>query len=51
VLVPFAGSGSECVAAVLEGRRFVGFELNADYVEIATARVAEVNKQQKIFAT
>ena len=51
VLVPFAGSGSECVAAVLEGRRFVGFELNPDYVEIATARVAEVNKQQKIFAT
>jgi site-specific DNA-methyltransferase (adenine-specific) len=51
VLVPFAGSGSECVAAALEGRRFVGFELNPDYVEIATARVADVSKQQKIFAT
>lgn len=51
VLIPFAGSGSECVAAALEGRRFVGFELNPDYVEIASARVADVNKQQKIFAT
>jgi len=51
VLVPFVGSGSECVAAALEGRRFLGFELNPDYVAIAAARVAEVNKQQKIFAT
>jgi len=29
VLVPFVGSGSECVAAVSEGRGFVGFELNS----------------------
>ena len=28
VLVPFSGSGTECVAATLEGRDFLGFELN-----------------------
>ena len=40
VLVPFVGSGSECVAAVQTGRRFVGAELNADYVAIANSRIA-----------
>ncbi|MBK1659860.1 DNA-methyltransferase [Paracraurococcus ruber] len=40
VLVPFAGSGSECVAAVMEKRGFVGFELNPDYVQLARDRVA-----------
>lgn len=39
VLVPFAGSGSECLAARMAGRRFVGFDLNPDYVEIASGRV------------
>lgn len=39
VLVPFVGSGSECVAAVMEGRKFIGFELNNDYVELARQRV------------
>jgi site-specific DNA-methyltransferase (adenine-specific)/adenine-specific DNA-methyltransferase len=42
VLVPFAGSGSECVAAVMEGRKYFGFELNPDYVEIARKRISKV---------
>lgn len=41
VLVPFVGSGSECVASVLEGRGFLGFELNLDYVEMARKRTSE----------
>lgn len=41
VLVPFAGSGSECVAAHIEGRGFLGFDLNPDYVELARKRVRE----------
>lgn len=40
VVVPFAGSGTECVAAAIENRRYVGFELNRKYVEIAQARLA-----------
>lgn len=39
VLVPFAGSGSECLAARIEGRSFIGVELNPEYVEIAERRL------------
>ena len=45
VVVPFAGSGSECVAAVMASRRFVGFELNPKYVAIANARLRAVNEE------
>jgi len=41
VVVPFVGSGSECVAAMQARRRFVGAEINPDYVRLARARVAE----------
>jgi DNA modification methylase len=40
VLVPFAGSGSECVAAAAEGRGYIGFELNPVYVDLAKQRLA-----------
>lgn len=40
VVVPFAGSGSECLAAVMENRHYIGFELNPKYVAIAQERIA-----------
>lgn len=40
VLVPFVGSGTECVAAQELGRFFVGAELNPEYIQIAEARLA-----------
>lgn len=40
VLDPFCGSGSTGVAAVLEGSRFIGVELNAEYAEVARGRIA-----------
>ncbi len=39
VLDPFCGSGSTGVAAVLEGRRFLSFERESEYVDIACARL------------
>jgi len=42
VLDPFAGSGSTLVAARLESINAVGFDLSAEYVAIAEARLAAV---------
>ena len=39
VLDPFMGSGSTGKAAVLEGFRFIGIEREAEYAEIARARI------------
>jgi DNA modification methylase len=46
VVVPFGGSGSECVAAAQLGRRFLAAEINADYVEIARQRLDCFKKQR-----
>jgi len=40
VLDPFMGSGSTGKAAMLEGFRFIGIEREAEYLEIARARIA-----------
>ncbi len=40
VLDPFNGSGSTGCAAVLEGMRYVGIELSAEYVAISNGRIA-----------
>jgi DNA modification methylase len=42
VLDPFMGSGSALVAAARLGRRYVGYDLDAEYVEIARQRVDAV---------
>ena len=45
ILDPFMGSGSTGVAAIREGFKFVGIELNPEYVEIAQKRIEnELNK-------
>lgn len=49
VLDPFAGSGSTLVAAKREGFGFIGIEREAEYVEIAKARIGE--KEEIILAT
>ena len=42
VLDPCCGSGSVGVAALKHGRSFIGFDLSADYVNVANRRIAEV---------
>ena len=41
VVVPFAGSGSECLAARMLGRNFLACEINPEYVELANTRIAQ----------
>jgi len=45
VVVPFVGSGSECVAALETGRRFLGSEINPEYVRIARGRISAASAQ------
>ena len=42
VVIPFAGSGSECAAAMECNRRFVASEINPEYVEITRNRLADL---------
>jgi site-specific DNA-methyltransferase (adenine-specific) len=42
VLDPFTGSGTTGIAALEEGFKFFGIERDADYCEIAKARIGAV---------
>lgn len=39
ILVPFCGAGSECVSAIKLGRRFIGFEIDDKFIDIANKRI------------
>ncbi len=41
ILDPFMGSGTTGVAAVLEGRKFIGCELSDHYIEVARRRIVD----------
>jgi site-specific DNA-methyltransferase (adenine-specific) len=43
VLDPFMGSGTTGVAAIQLGHRFIGIEINGDYLEIAKRRIARAS--------
>ena len=49
VVVPFAGSGTECAMAAKEKRQFVGFEINANYSKIANQRAAKILSEPTLF--
>lgn len=42
MLDPFMGSGTTGVACVKHGRKFIGYELDKRYFEIAEERIKEV---------
>jgi site-specific DNA-methyltransferase (adenine-specific) len=44
VLDPFMGSGTTAEACVKNGRHFIGYELNPEYVEIGETRVKEARR-------
>jgi site-specific DNA-methyltransferase (adenine-specific) len=39
LVIPFAGSGSECVAAKNENINFIGYEINEEYVQLCRERL------------
>jgi DNA modification methylase len=52
MLTPFAGAGSECVAAKMTGRHYIGFETEEEYCKISEDRLAHTeqeNEQMNLF--
>lgn len=39
VLDPFMGSGTTAIVAKRLGRKFIGFDINEEYIEIANRRI------------
>lgn len=49
VIVPFAGSGTECAMSIKEKRHFVGFEITPKHAEMANKRVQKILKEPTLF--
>jgi len=49
VLDPFVGSGTTGMVAKILGRKYIGIELNPEYVEMANRRIAGVHYQPSLF--
>ncbi len=49
VLDPFTGSGTTGIAAAKLGFKFLGCEMNPEYVELAQKRIAAETAQAKMF--
>jgi site-specific DNA-methyltransferase (adenine-specific) len=49
VVVPFAGSGTECAMSAKENRNFIGFDIEEKYVKIANERIKNHTNQTKLF--
>lgn len=41
ILDPFIGSGTTAVAALMSGRKYIGYEINPQYAELAETRIAQ----------
>jgi len=48
ILDPFTGTGTTAVAAKRLSRRYIGFDVDAGYVETATAKLAKETSNSKI---
>jgi DNA modification methylase len=42
------GSGTTCVAAIEEGRRYIGVEKDTQYYNIAVERIKEAGRQGRL---
>ena len=48
VLDPFMGSGTIDVAAAMNNRHYIGFDINSEYVEIANRRITDEKSKKEI---
>jgi site-specific DNA-methyltransferase (adenine-specific) len=49
VIVPFAGSGTECAMSIKEKRNFVGFEITKKHVDMSNKRVDKIVRNPTLF--
>lgn len=49
IFTPFAGSGSECVAAKMTGRKYVGIEIDQSYCKLAQTRLEQAEENEDNF--
>jgi len=49
ILVPFAGSGTECAMSVKEKRNFIAFEIEKKYVDMSNKRVKKIIDSPTLF--
>lgn len=48
VLDPFCGSGTTCLAAIKNNRKYIGYEINEEYVNLSKKRIKEFTTQQRL---
>jgi len=49
ILDPFVGSGSTCIAAEREGRKWIGIEIDKEYCQIARRRIKTEKRNPSLF--
>jgi site-specific DNA-methyltransferase (adenine-specific) len=49
ILIPFSGSGTECVAAIKNGFNFLAFETDEDYVKLSEDRIKNTKIEPTLF--
>src|SRR3990170_4683287 len=49
VLDPFCGSGTACLAAMKDGRHYIGYDVEPEYIELANRRIKAHSSQKNLF--
>jgi len=49
VLDPFCGSGTACLAAIKDGRHYIGYDIEEKYVQLANQRIKHYTGQKTLF--
>jgi len=49
VLDPFCGSGTACLAALKDGRHYIGYDIEPEYVKLANQRIKAYSSQKRLF--